>query len=42
VLKMARHGVRQLPVVLRDDPRRIMGILALHDVQVAASAARDR
>jgi CIC family chloride channel protein len=32
VLKMARHGIRQLPIVLRDEPRRIAGILSMRDV----------
>ena len=40
VLQMARHGVKQLPVVHRDDIRRLAGIIAMRDISDYVSRQR--
>jgi len=40
LLKMGRHGVRQLPVVSRGDPHRLAGIVALRDIAGQARPPR--
>ena len=35
----ARHGIRQVPVVLREDPRRMTGILAMRDLYLTGTSS---